>query len=88
MVTHSMEEIASTVDRIVVFNQGRIAMNGTPKEVFSRGEELVNIDLSVPEVMRIAKRLNEMGLPVDSTIYTIEQLKSALLSLKGGRNNA
>lgn len=88
MVTHSMEEIASTVDRIVVFNQGEIAMNGTPKEVFSRGDELENMGLSVPEVTRIAKRLNEMGLSVDKTIYTIEQLKSTLLSLKGGSKNA
>ncbi len=88
MVTHSMEEIAATVDRIVVFNQGAIAMNGTPKEVFSRGDELEAMGLSVPEVTRIAKRLKELGLPVDTTVYTIDQLKSILLSLKGGGKNA
>ncbi len=88
MVTHSMEEIASAVDRIVVFNRGRIAMNGTPGEVFSRGEELEDMGLSVPEVTRIAKRLRELGLPVDTSVYTIEQLKSILLSLKGGGRGA
>lgn len=88
MVTHSMEEIATTVDRIVVFNQGSIAMNGTPKDVFSRGDELEAMGLSTPEVTRIAKRLKELGLPVDTTVYTIDQLKSILLSLKGGGRNA
>ena len=88
MVTHSMEEIATTVDRIVVFNQGRLAMGGTPREVFSRGDELTEMGLSVPEVTRIAKRLKELGLPVDPSVYTIDQLKDILVSLKkgGGRN--
>ncbi len=88
MVTHSMEEIASNVDRIVVFNQGRLAMNGTPKEIFSRGDELVEMGLSVPEVTRVAKRLKELGLPVDTSVYKIDQLKEILLSLKGGKRNA
>ncbi len=88
MVTHSMEEIASNVDRIVVFNQGRLAMSGTPREIFSRGDELTQMGLSVPEVTRIAKRLKELGLPVDTSVYTIGQLKDILLSLKGGGRNA
>lgn len=88
MVTHSMEEIATTVDRIVVFNHGHIAMNGTPREVFSRGEELEGMGLSVPEVTRIAKRLKELGLPVDTSVYTIDQLKEILIGLKGGRRGA
>lgn len=88
MVTHSMEEIASTVERIVVFNRGRIAISGTPGEVFSRGDELVEMGLSVPQVTGIAKRLSELGLPVDTSVYTIEQLKTALLRLKGGGGDA
>ena len=88
MVTHSMEEIASTVDRIVVFNQGRLTMGGTPKEIFSHGQELMDMGLSVPEVTLIAKRLKELGLPIDTSVYKIEQLKEILLSLKGGRRNA
>lgn len=88
MVTHSMEEIASTVERIVVFNRGRIAISGTPGEVFSRGDELAQMGLSVPQVTSIAKRLGELGLPVDSSVYTIEQLKTALLRLKGGGGDA
>jgi energy-coupling factor transport system ATP-binding protein len=88
MVTHSMEEIASTVERIVVFNRGRIAISGTPKEVFSRGDELAQMGLSVPQVTSIAKRLSELGLPVDTSVYTIEQLKTALLRLKGGGKGA
>jgi len=88
MVTHSMEEIAGAVERIVVFNKGRIAMNGTPREVFSHGGELAGMGLSVPEVTSVAKRLSELGLPVDTSVYTIEQLKTELLRLKGGGRGA
>lgn len=88
MVTHSMEEIAGAVERIVVFNGGRIAMNGTPREIFSRGGELAGMGLSVPEVTSVAKRLKELGLPVDTSVYTIGQLKTELLRLKGGGRGA
>ena len=88
MVTHSMEEIANTVERIVVFNKGHIEMSGTPREIFSRGDELSEMGLTVPQVTSIAKRLYELGLPVDPSAYTIEQLKTDLIRLRGGRRHA
>lgn len=88
MVTHSMEDIARTVDRLLVFNSGSVLMHGTPAEVFSRSEELTSVGLTVPKVTMVAGRLRALGLPVRNDIYTIEQLKSVLTALKGGRGHA
>lgn len=88
LVSHSMEDIARSVDRIVVMNGGRMAMNGTPREVFRRAEELSAIGLAVPEVTRVMHRLKELGLPVDPAVYTIDEAKRVLLALRGGRADA
>ena len=82
MVTHNMEEIARTVDRIVLFDDGQIAMDGTPAQVFSESERLVSIGLTAPKVTMIAARLRALGLPVRQDIYTIAQLRSALNDLR------
>lgn len=84
MVSHSMEEIATYVERIIVLNQGTVAMDGTPTEVFSRSHELIAMGLDVPQITQVFVRLRELGLPVDTGIYTVEDAKNVLLSLKGG----
>ena len=83
MVTHSMEDIARIVDRLVVFHQGHIAMGGTPREVFSRAAELEQMGLTVPKVTKVAMRLRELGMDLPRDIYTTEQLSAALLAGKG-----
>ncbi|SHI22770.1 energy-coupling factor transport system ATP-binding protein [Sporobacter termitidis DSM 10068] len=88
MVTHSMEDIARTVDRLLVFNKGAILMHGTPAQVFSKSGELTAVGLTVPKVTLVANRLRALGLPVPGDIYTIEQLKSVLTALRGGREHA
>ena len=88
MVSHSMEEIASNVDRLFVMNQGGIAMSGSPREVFSHASELGRIGLDVPRVTRVFLRLKQLGLDVDPSVYTIEQAKEAILSLRGGDGRA
>lgn len=84
MVSHSMEEIADSVDRLVVVNDSHIAMDDTPRGVFSRAEELEKMGLAVPQVTSVFRRLRELGLPVDGSVYTMEQAKEALMKLKGG----
>ena len=84
MVTHSMEDIARTVDRLVVFDNSHIVMRGTPKEVFSHADELTKIGLSVPKVTMVAMRLRHMGLNIAKDIYTVEQLCAELNKLKEG----
>ncbi|MDD3165650.1 MAG: energy-coupling factor transporter ATPase [Oscillospiraceae bacterium] len=88
MVSHSMEEIASTVDRLFVMNHSKEAMAGTPREVFSHADALTKIGLAVPQVTMVLKRLRELGLPVDASAYTVEQACQALLALRGGDKNA
>lgn len=88
LVTHDMDEIARTVQKIVVFNEGHIIMKGTPEEVFSRGEKISEIGLSIPEISRVTMRLRELGLPISSSIFTVEQALDSLLALKGGNSRA
>ena len=84
LVSHSMEEIARYADRIVVFSRGKTLMSGTPREVFSRGDELLRAGLDVPQATRIAMALRQRGLPVDPAVYTVEELRGALLALRKG----
>lgn len=84
MVSHSMEEIADSVQRLAVVNDARIPMDGTPKEVFSHGAELEAMGLAIPQVTRIFRRLHQLGLPVDPAVYTTQQAVAALTALKGG----
>ena len=84
MVSHSMEEIADSVQRLVVVNDAHIAMDGTPREVFSHAKELEEMGLAVPQVTSVFLRLKELGLPVDPSVYTTAQAKEALMALKGG----
>jgi energy-coupling factor transport system ATP-binding protein len=87
MVTHSMEDIARTVDRLYVFNGGGVVMEGSPAEVFSRSETLTDIGLTVPKVTMVANRLRALGLQVRRDIYTVGQLRGELVRLRGGRGH-
>ena len=83
IVSHNMDDAARYAQRILVFNQGRIMMDGSPLEVFSRAEELCAIGLAVPKAARIAMELRHLGLALPGTIYTQEQLLRAVLQAKG-----
>ena len=84
LVSHSMEEIAKNVDRIVVLSDSHVLMSGTPREVFARGDELMSAGLDVPQVTRIAMALRERGLAISSDVYTAEELSAELVALKKG----
>lgn len=84
LVTHSMDDAARIADRLVVFHAGRVAFDGTPRDVFSHTQELLDIGLDVPQAARIAQALRDRGLPLPGAIYTVEQLRDALLALREG----
>ena len=84
LVSHSMDEIAQNVDRILVLKSAHILMSGTPAEIFARGPELLAAGLDVPQITRVAMALRDRGLPVDPAVYTVEDLERQLLALKGG----
>ena len=83
MVSHSMDDVARLTDRLLVMNGAHLAMDGTPAEVFTRAEELLEMGLNIPEVTRVFLNLKKMGLPVEP-VYTIDQAVEALKKLKGG----
>lgn len=87
MVSHSMTDVARLTDRLLVMNGSRLAMDGTPNEVFSRAGELVEMGLDIPEVTDVFLRLRSMGLQLPQ-VYTIDQAVQALMELKGGRADA
>ena len=85
MVSHSMDEVAENVDRIVVLANAGVVMSGTPHEVFSRAQELMDVGLNVPQVTQVAMELVRRGVDIDPAVYTVPDLRRALAALKGGR---
>ena len=87
MVSHSMDDVARLTDRLLVLNGSHIAMDGTPAEVFTRAEELVEMGLNIPRVTRVFLQLKKLGLDVEP-VYTVEQAIESLRRIKGGAGNA
>ncbi len=85
VVSHSMEDIASLADKVIVMNNSRIEMQGTVDEVYSRGEELRRIGLNIPEITEIFLRLRARGFDVPANVYTVEQGAEILKALASGR---
>lgn len=77
LITHYMEEVVEA-DRVIVMDQGKILMQGTPREVFSRVEELKEHRLDVPQVTMLAHELRKSGLNIPEGILTITELADAL----------
>ena len=83
MVSHSMDEVAENVDRIIALANAGVVMSGTPHEVFSRARELMDVGLNVPQVTQVAMELRRRGVDVDPAVYTVADLRRALGALKG-----
>ena len=84
MVSHSMDDVASLVSRVIVMNRGQIAMDGTPREVFRQGEAPRAMGLDVPEAARLAARLREKGFDVPQDAYLHGELLEAIKRIVGG----
>ena len=80
LVSHSMEDIAKYADKVLVMNAGEIAMYDTTEAVFARAPELLEMGLSVPEVTKIFLKLKEMGLDIDTDVYTVPYAVKAILA--------
>ncbi len=86
LVSHSMEDVANYVDRILVLEHGSILMDGSPKEVFQNVDELERIGLRAPEVTYIMRDLKNEGYDVDSGITTVDEAVHEILSAEGRIN--
>ena len=83
LVSHSMEDVAKYVDRIIVMNQGSVMFDGVPKEVFRHYKELEEIGLAAPQVTYLMHELRKKGLPVSLDVTTVEEAKRSILSVLG-----
>lgn len=84
LISHSMDDIARVATRLLVFDRGRIAMEGTPAQVFERAEQLKDMGLTVPAATEIALALRRRGIDIPESIYTINYLRKLLVSLGEG----
>ena len=83
LVSHSMEDIARYVERILVMNQGEKAFDGTPKEVFAHYKELEAMGLAAPQITYIMHALRENGLAADTSAITVEEARNSILKALG-----
>ena len=83
VISHNMDDVARLAERILVFNHGRIVMDGAPDAVFADPARLIGIGLSVPHATEIAMELRSRGVALPDAIYTHSQLKAAILAAKG-----
>ena len=87
LVSHSMEDVAKYVERIIVMNKGKVFLDGSPKEVFAHYKELEEIGLAAPEVTYIMNELVAKGLPVSTEATTLTEAKEEILrviKMRGG----
>ena len=84
LVTHDMDAAARAAERLLVMAGGRVAMDGTPREVFSRTRELREMGLDIPGCAVVAEKLRARGVPVPEGVYTTGQLCASLLALRKG----
>jgi energy-coupling factor transport system ATP-binding protein len=80
-ITHFMEE-AAAADRVLVMEQGKVVMDGTPRQVFAQVDQVKALGLDVPQVTEVCYRLNQQGLGLPPDILTIEEMVEALCRLK------
>ena len=83
MVSHSMNDVARLTDRLLVMCDSRLAMDGSPDQVFQNAQQLLDMGLDIPEITRGFLKLRQLGAQVPP-VYTMEQAVAALRALKGG----
>jgi energy-coupling factor transport system ATP-binding protein len=83
LVTHSMEDVARLVDRIIVMERGGVAIDGTPVEVFGQAERLLEMGLGIPQITELMRELRAQGLEVNTDIFRVEQAEEEIIRVMG-----
>ncbi|WP_346870689.1 energy-coupling factor transporter ATPase [Clostridium sp. UBA5119] len=81
LVSHSMEDVAKVADRILVMDEGKCVLDGTPQEIFKEVDILENVGLAVPQVTYLMRELRRVGFELPNDIFTLEQAKKELLKI-------
>ena len=85
LVSHSMEDVAKTADKVLVLNHSHVAMFGTVPEVYSRTDELEEMGLTVPQITKIFRSLHDRGFDVSPSVFTVSQGADELMRYFEGR---
>lgn len=85
LVSHSMEDVAKTADKVLVLNRSHVAMFGTVPEVYSRTDELEEMGLTVPQITKIFRALHDRGFDVSPSVFTVSQGADELMRYFEGR---
>jgi len=83
LVSHSMEDVARLVSRVIVMDKGRVFFEGTPREVFRKKDDLKRIGLDVPQVVQLVQKLKDKGIDIRTDVLTIDEAKSEILRILG-----
>lgn len=86
LVSHSMEDIARLVSRVIVLYKGKIHMQGTPKEIYSKPEELKSIGLGIPQIAEVVNELRKRGFDIKADIITVEEATQEILKRVRSKN--
>ena len=87
-VSHSMEDVAKTAERVIVMNEGSVEMTGSVSEVFEKSHRLREIGLDVPQITQLTERLRAAGVSLPENIYTVAYAAETIAALlKGGGEN-
>jgi energy-coupling factor transport system ATP-binding protein len=86
-VSHSMDEIAQLVDRVIVMDSGRIVLQGTVRDIFTQADKLRELGLGIPQITALMHKLKQRGYDISTGIVTIEEAREAILSLKRGQGH-
>ena len=87
LVSHSMEDVAKYVERLIVMNNGSVMYDDTPAEVFKHYKEIEKVGLSAPQITYIMNKLKEKGVPVDCDIINLDMAKEEILRVLGRPHN-
>lgn len=87
LVSHSMEDIAKLVDRIIVMNGGKCILTGSPVEVFKESDTLIKVGLGIPQVTALVRKLREKGIDIKEDILTVEDAKQEIIKYLRGRKS-
>lgn len=86
MVSHDMNEVYENANRVVVFRDGGIAYDMTPRQLFKMEEEIVGMNLEIPQMAQFANALEKCGITLPEDCITVDQICAALCNIKGGNN--
>lgn len=88
LISHSMEDVARYAEKLIVLYKGKVAYQGTPREVFAHGTKLEEIGLAMPQIRYVMAVLKEKGMPIDTDVLTVEEAASQLIKYLNEKGEA